>query len=47
LDDDLWYMRMTALRASGGHLIRSVLEDQASEAMHVDVGTKDYWYARA
>lgn len=28
-------------------LIRSALEDQASGAMHVDVGTKDYTYARA
>ena len=27
-------------------LIRSALEDQASGAMHVDVGTKDYKYTR-
>jgi hypothetical protein len=28
-------------------LIRSAMEDQASGAMHVDAGTKDYKYARA
>jgi hypothetical protein len=28
-------------------LIRAALEDQASGAMHVDVGTKDYKYTRA
>jgi len=28
-------------------LIRSAMEDQASGAMHVDVGTKDYKYTRA
>lgn len=27
-------------------LIRSALEDQASGAMHVDLGTKDYKYTR-
>jgi hypothetical protein len=28
-------------------LIRAAMEDQASGAMHVDLGTKDYKYSRA